>query len=557
MLPWNILFIALVAIPLLTGGLWLHRPGLHLEYTQPAAAALALSAWLWWRQRKSLSIASPLLDFGGRIWAAWRAQLILFPIRTLSFAWGLNSLFWFFTSFLRHRALQSGMADLGIFTNAIWNVHSMGQPFSSIKFELSLLADHQIYLLYPLGWIFPLWPSPHFLLLLQALILSSGGVALFYLARQRVGSDHPLLPWLPIAYWMAGPIRAAARFDFHPEVFLLPLFLFAIYFLQEKTWQRRGLGFLFFALALLAKESAGPVAFGLGLAWFLGGGIPSTQSFTKKLGLGAMAAGLAAFSFNSRVPELFGTHYSYADLYFPLGSTPFLLALSPLLHPIAFFTRLITISRIKFFLGTLLPFSFLPALAPLSLLAALPGYLILFLAAGELRVSLGFHYAIEPLVGVLFALPAALQSRFVIERGRALLPVFFLATLFSYGRSEPYYWRLYSPSPHQAWLRDEALPRIPRERSVSASYALVPHLAARRWVREIGPFTAEDMPVECLVWDPAVNNTPMSSKEILDFPRLAEQHGYSVEFQCGSFQLYKNQRGPSCLSAPLPCPQGQ
>ena len=45
--------------------------------------------------------------------------------------------------------------------------------------------------------------------------------------------------WLPLTFWLCGPLRAALRFDFHPEIFMLPLFLFATFLLQELSWKKR------------------------------------------------------------------------------------------------------------------------------------------------------------------------------------------------------------------------------------------------------------------------------------------------------------------------------
>jgi len=38
------LFILLCSAPIATGGVWVHRPGFHIEYTQ-RSAALVLAAW--------------------------------------------------------------------------------------------------------------------------------------------------------------------------------------------------------------------------------------------------------------------------------------------------------------------------------------------------------------------------------------------------------------------------------------------------------------------------------------------------------------------------------
>lgn len=554
MLLWDSLFVALVIAPLLTGGAWWRGPNFHVEYTEPAIVAALLLFWLW---RRGQADRSAVVRAGKRLWIVWVTGVGERPLFFLTAAWATASASAFATSALRHHAFGSGLADLGIFTNAIANVGRLGYPMSSLKDGLSLLADHQIFLLYPLGWIFPLWPSPYFLLLLQAMAFTTGGIALYWLGRQRLGRGHPVVPWLPFAFWLAGPLRAALRFDVHPEILMLPLFLFAAFFLQEKSWPRRALGIAFFLVALAAKESAGPVACGLGLAWLCGAGPESTRGFTRTFGAFAIAAGAAAFAFDSRmVPGLFGVAYAYSNLYAPLPSSAVGMALAPFTQTKEFFLRLATGSRLKFVLGTLLPAGFVSACSPLSALAALPGFLMLLLTAGEHRISLGYHYAVEPMVGLLFALPAALATPFARRHAGALLPLMMMGSFISYARSDAFYWRVYRADDHQAWVRTEVLPRIAPDKSVAASYALVPHLATRRWVNQIPYFSEKSRAVDCVLIDSSVNNTPLSDAALSEALAQARAAGFVSELRCGTFQLLRHSSATNCfVETPPACPE--
>ncbi|MGZ3705299.1 MAG: DUF2079 domain-containing protein [Bdellovibrionota bacterium] len=560
MVLWDFLFLLLVLAPLVTGGIWITRPGLHLEYTQPGAAAVVLVLALWWMSRNGSEPAkkSRVCRVGSHAWNGWKALLDSRPFTALAAVWLFTATTSYVTGLLRHRGLGSGLADLGIFTNAVANVQAFGFPFSSLKNGQSLLTDHQDFLIYPLGWIFPLWPSPLFLLLLQAMIFSTTGAALYLLGRQRLGATHPVVPWLPFAFLFCGPLRAAVRSDVHPEILMMPFFLFAAYLLQERGLSRRIFGFLFLLLALAAKESAGPVACGIGLAWLLGAGPDYTRLFTRWLGAALLCLGAGVFYFDAHVvPSLFGISYAYNDLYSPLGTTPLAVALSPFTQPTLFLSRLVNPARIKYFFGTLLPLAGLPMLAPVASLAAVPGFLMLFLTNGDHRISLGYHYSIEPMVGLLFAVPVALASETAQRWKHVLLPVIVLAGLISYGRGEAFYWRIYVPTPHQIWLRDEILPLVPRDRSVSASYGFVPQLAVRRWVNQIPFFTDEaSAPVECALIDREVNNTPLSLAGLYAARARLLELKYTEDFRCGTFSLYRRPDGPACLSSPAPaCPE--
>ncbi|HEY8278672.1 MAG TPA: DUF2079 domain-containing protein [Bdellovibrionota bacterium] len=560
MAVWDSLFVLLVLVPFVTGGIWLRKPGLQLEYTQAGPAALVLLLALAWMMKRKRNVTknSAVCRFALEKWKEWSQALERTPTRPLLVAWLAVALFWFLSSLSRHLAFGSGVADLAIFTNAIWNVSVSGVPFSSIKGGISLLADHQDFLVYPLGWIFKLWRSPVFLLLLQAFGLSLGAIALYGLGRQRLGKTHPIVPWLPLMYWLCGPLRAANLFDFHPEVFMLPLFLTSIWLLQEKKVGRRAVGILFFLTALAAKESAGPVACGLGLAWILEAGPQNTRYFTRRFGWVAIVFGLTFFVIDSRyIPYLAGGRYSYSELYAPFGSSPFELLLAPFRYPAEFFHRLFSLSRIKFLFGILLPLGFLPLFAPSALVAALPGFLMLFLSAGEQRISLGYHYAIEPMVGLLFALPIALESVKVKRYLPALLPFWMAAALLSYGRSDTYYWRHFSATNHQAWVRKEVLKKIGGNLSISASYALVPHLSTRRWASELSVTTDErNVPVDCVLVDNSVNNTPLSNQQLYEIQARLERREYKAELRCGTFTLYRKKNIAACLMGPPPsCPE--
>ncbi len=555
---WDILFSIFVLAPVVTGGLWYKGDNFRLEYTQPGPAAVILAAWLWWAVKKGKNPTQESLfcRLGVLAWNRWIESIQRRPLISLIMGCIFVSSIWFTTSLLRHQGFGSGMADLGIFVNGIWNVHQQGFPYSSIKGGASLLADHQNFLLYPLGWIFFIWPSPLFLLAIQSIALAAGAIAVFLLLKQRFGRVDSLIAFLPLAYWLGSPIRNVNRFDFHPETLMLPLFLFGVFFLQEKALPRRLLGALLFLLAIASKESAGPVAVGLGLAWILGAGPSATRKFTRILGIWVAVAGVTAFYVDSQViPKLFGKTYAYSDLYAPFGTSLSDLIMAPFSHASDFFGRIVSPSRLKFLVGTILPFGGIPLFTPLALISSLPGFLMLFLTQGDHRISLSYHYVVEPLIGLLMVLPTALEREFISRHSSRIFFVLVLGAVLSFGRSEVYFWRVYNIDEHLAYLRDDIIPLVKKDVSVSSSYALTPHLATRRWIHQL-PILVDETGqfVECAIWERSVNNTPMG---LADESKLAADllmGGYIRELSCGSLAIYKRSDIPSCLTgAPPSC----
>ena len=568
-LVWDILFWVTVLFPLLTGGIWINQPGLRFELTQlnlPMAVLSVVAFFMHFYGGLDMQRASSL-KLVLRAWDWWSGRVKKSPARSLLAATLFFAVLGGLAALRRHWAFSSDDADLGIFTNAIWNLTFGNGYISSVKDGINLFSDHQS----PFFWIFvPLFwlvPHPELLLVVQALGLCSGGIALFYLAKPYLPKDHPCLPLLPLLYWSYQPLRNANRFDFHPEVFMLPLFLWAIVLLQSKIGKKQLWGGLLFLLALSTKESAGPVAVGIGLAWILGAAPKAAQPFTKKLGFVAIPLGLALFYFNtSVVPQFFDKSYAYQNVYAHLGNSVWEIILSPFTRPLDFFSAIMNEARLKFFVASLLPLAFLPLINWRVFVAALPGYLMLFLSQGDHRISLGYHYCIEFAVALFWALPGAivrfdqhfwfpwfrLERRLIVIwliyrfswlKKRLLVLILSVCVLVSYGRGELYYIRFFQPTAHEKWLQQQFLPCI-RGTPITAPRQIVPHLATRPWVNSLPDLTlGKDTTnrVNCVLLDKAY---PLGQ----NMRDMLKREDYTLEYSCQGTMIYSfNYFSVNCL----------
>src|SRR5437667_171025 len=263
-----------------------------LTHGTGVVAVVALVAAAVWRWSGEPWEASFFFRRGVKLARAWLDAVERAPARTLWSAAAIVGALFLWVSLLRHRAFESHGYDLGIFTNAMWNLTHGDGYVSSVKGGINLFSDHQSPLFWVLAPLFWLLPRPETLLAAQAFGLAAGGPALFYLGRAHFGRSHwasAALPWL---YWPYLPLRNANAFDFHPEVFMLPLFLWAFAaFASERRWVK-ALGVLALIGALGAKESAAIVAVGLGIAWAL----TSANSWRSRWpGVALAAAGVALF----------------------------------------------------------------------------------------------------------------------------------------------------------------------------------------------------------------------------------------------------------------------
>jgi predicted membrane protein DUF2079 len=480
--------------------------------------------------------ASFFFRLGKRIARAWLGAIERSRARALWIAALCAGAVLFWVALLRHWAFETHGYDLGIFTNVMWNLTHGNGYVSAVKGGINLFSDHQSPLFWVLAPLFWLVPRPETLLFAQAFGLVAGGPALYYLARTRFGAGHwapAALPWL---YWAYLPMRNANAFDFHPEVFMLPLFLWAfVGFTSQRAWPK-ALGILAIVAALGAKESAPVVAVGIGIAWALTG--------ARWQGLALAAAAFAVFLFDVKVvPRLLEVgDYPYMGLYERFGGGIADVLLAPFTQPGYFFSQIINRERLIFLFWTLAPLGFLPLFDWRAAAAALPPYLMLFLAEGDQRVGIIFHYGIEPGSALFWALPfglAVFSRRFGWQRAGIWMLFWALA---AFGPGELARARSYSPVPHSDWLAGEVVPCIDREASIAATDRLIAHLATRAWIGY--PDQLEERPsgepVRCVITDLRLgNNWPLGKGGVERVLAGLPERGYREAWRCGDFSVYE------------------
>jgi uncharacterized membrane protein len=521
--------------------------GLHL--TQGTGAALvtalfALAARHWSGEPWEKSV---FLRLAARLARRWLLALERSPALALWSVAAIVGAQFLSVSLLRHWAFETHGHDLGIYTNAIWNLTHGNGYVSAVKGGQNLFLDHQAPLYWALAPFFWLIPRPETLLCLQAFGLAAGGPALFYLGRTLFGRGHwasAAMPWL---YWSYLPLRNANAFDFHPEFMMWPLFLWAFAaFGSERRWTK-ALGLLALVAALGAKESAPVVGAGIGVAWAL----TSSGSLRQRWpGIALAAASVALFFFYVKVvPRMLGGDYAYMSVYQRFGGGIGDLLLAPLTQPGYFFSQLIDRERLIFLFWTLAPVAFLPLFHWRAALAALPPYLMLLLTEGDLRVSLGFHYGIEPGTALFWALPfglAAFARRFGWERAGVWMLVWGVSCFV--GISEIARMHSYERFPHAGWIASDVMPCLNPDAATAASGSLVPHLSTRFWAAYPDQLRQQPSgdPVRCVVTDLKLDNWPVGTRELTRVLESLPAQGYREVWRCRDFSVYQLE-GSGCL----------
>jgi uncharacterized membrane protein len=523
----------------------------YLSYGTGAVPLVALAAAAARRWTNAPWERSFFFRHGAALARAWRAALEIRPGRALWIAALGVGVLYLWVALARHRAFDSHGFDLGVFTNAMWNLTHGNGYVSSLKGGINLFADHQSPLFWVLAPAFWLVPRAETLLVAQAFGLAAGGPALFHLAQARLGRGHwagAALPWL---YWSYLPLRHANAFDFHPEVFMLPLFLWAfVGFASQRRWAK-GLGVLAFVAALAAKESAPVLAAGIGIAWSLASARPWRERWP---GIALAIAAAALFFFDVKVvPRFFGADYAYMSGYQQFGGGIVDVLFAPFTQPARFFSQLVDRPRLVFLFWTLAPLGFVPLLAWRAALAALPVYLMLFLSAGDQRVQIYFHYGIEPAAALFWALPAGLAvlaGRFGAQGAGLWILFWALACLRPY---EVHWAKFYESTAHSRWIAAEALPCLDGAAPMAASDVLIPHLATRSWINYPHALAQPSgEPVSCVVTDFEVNRAQTAMQEAKRVVADLPAYGYRETYRCRSFAVY--QRGTAaCLRCTPDC----
>ena len=398
----------------------------------------------------------------------------------ISYAAGFAAL-----SSLRHEAFITGRFDLGNMVQAVWST-AHGDPLRMTSLhgdQISRLAAHVdpiLVLFAPLWWI---WPSPHMLLAVQAIVIALGAVPVFLLARKHLASPRAALGFA-LAYLLYPATGWLTLNEFHPVALATPLLFFAFWYLDEE----RLLPFALFALAASAcKEEIALVVAGFGIwyavahrRWMTGAAIAIAGGVWA-----AVAIGVVIPHYNAGAESDFYGRYSEVG-----GSAGGILE-TAFTHPLRIVEAALSNRDLHYLLDLVAPLGALCLLAPLVLVAALPELAINLLSSTTTQTSIHFHYTaglIPPLmIGAIFG--AKRLSRWTFPVAAAIV----LAAVVGNYRLGPIPgWRhvpggqMFQATAGRVTDHDRiaqrALRLIPGGDVVSATNTLGAHLSARRRV---------------------------------------------------------------------------
>ncbi|MGC4120642.1 MAG: DUF2079 domain-containing protein [Myxococcales bacterium] len=361
--------------------------------------------------------------------------------------------------------------DLSIFDQAIWTTAQGSLLFSSLKGDIVLLGDHSSPILAAIAPLYRLVPDSRLLYFLQAGSFALAAIAVLRLARTQLGPGA-LAALFPLAFLLQGPLQGLMLHEFHPEVFAVPLLLFALVALVER---RVVTLFVLAALALTCKETTALAVAGLGLV-----------AFTRRwwsAGLALVALGVATFAFDVLyvIPHYLGHGTPYVGRYSHLGGSMSEVLLSPVLRPLDVLKYLVVPTlKLEGVARLLLPFGLTGLGGPGALLGALPNYLANAMSNAPTMWNVRAQYHCEEMAFVAAASvfgTAKLLKRWPTRR-RWIAGLVAACALAQIGRPWGVLW-VQSATTERTRLWSEQLAKLPVDVAVSADTQSATHLAHR------------------------------------------------------------------------------
>jgi uncharacterized membrane protein len=298
----------------------------------------------------------------------------------------------------------------------------------------------------------------------------------FALACRRLGDERSAAA-LAVLYLLNPSLHGINVRDFHAAAIVIPLMLTAIYAAEAgRPW----LFALATVLALGCREDAALPVLGLG-AWLA----LARRRWLWGAATAAAAVGILFADVRWVIPWFRGEPYPHLGRYARYGTSLGEIATSVLLHPFRILGAVFSIERLVYVLALLAPLAFLPLLAPVDVIGALPALAQNLLASDPVLFNHRTQYQSFVLPFLMFASiggyawlarHASRRSCAVAMTG-AMLMSLALASRTVNDLAVARWWP--GPRTRAAYA---VLARVPADAAVSAQDPYVAHLSLRRHV---------------------------------------------------------------------------
>ena len=385
----------------------------------------------------------------------------------------ISALILLICSSIRHILFQSSF-DLAIFDNALYLISQEQKPFVSFR-GLHILGDHAALILYPLAWLYKIYPSVYWLFAVQAIALTLGILPLWYLADE-VGLKPTQIKTITFVYLLYPLIFNVNLADFHPEVMAVPGILGAVLAARKKQlwWFIFAIAFILSCKAVLALTIA---AMGI---WLIG------WERKSQYGTIAIVSSSIWFAIATQliIPHFSGSEAAAVDRYSYLGNSVPQIIQNLFFKPWLVSSQVFSLATLEYIFLLILPvlwaISFRSNYAPL--IGAIPILLVNILSESASQRNLVHQYSL-PIVPWLFLVvisTMATQKAWIkSKRGILVWSVIAFLALAKFG----YFGSLYLVSLDTWQATREAIAQIKTKEGVLTTTDIAPHLTHRPIVR--------------------------------------------------------------------------
>ncbi len=382
----------------------------------------------------------------------------------------ISTFIFYLLAVLRHYLLQSNAFDLGLFDQWIW-LTSKNLPSYSSMTGLHMFADHGAWTLYIPSLIYKIKPDLNILLFSQSISLCFTCIPLYCLCRKK--GLNGKISFLIILFWLLQPVVFNINlFDFHPEVWSMPLIVLYYYFEPNKKFIQ---SLILTFLILGTRDGLVLLIFGFGLEEIL------KKRFGRSFSLISISILWFLFLNNWIYPLLNGNKGTIMALarYSKYGDSFREILLTLATKPNYVFNSIDLIDSIFYLLILFAPaFIFWERISLVTLTSALPLIITNILSEASAQRTLIHQYSLPIAIIIVIAVINGVSKNkegFGNERKRFLWILLCWAALakptFFTG---PYLSRLDSIRPAK-----EAFAKIPINANVITTSYLVPHLSQR------------------------------------------------------------------------------
>lgn len=435
---------------------------------------------------------------------------------------------------MRQLTFSTPNFDFGLFVNMFHNMKETGLPYITSERDmfLSHFAVHVSPIYYLLLPFYCIFPSPYTLQIGQAVIIASGVIPVWLLARHfNLSGRLQILVCLIYSIYPAAVV--GCFYDLHENCFLLPLLLWMFYFFEREKYSFM---YLFAIGVLFVKEDAAMYVIMFALFVII--------SKRKYLHGAILAVGaIAYFGFALFMLDHYGTGVMvnrFDNLIFNPEDGLAGAVKTALVNPGFLLTQLFTTSKdtwekFIYVIQMFLPLGFIPFVTrkPSRWLLMAP-ILMNLLTYYQYQYSIGFQYSFGVSAFLIYAMLINLpdmhapSKKVLVSIGVVASCCYFLTASWpKWG----YYFTKWENNQDDYITMEQALDALPADASLNVSTYLLSHVADRSEVYQAkyGDLYHGDKPdVDYVVLDIRGVNMNKATNEVVKLRNAYLEHGYTV-----------------------------